>query len=255
VKQRHFGQPDTDAQTAGADLALLHALIGHYARQLWDVQRARLALSHRAAALKRDGVPEQWHLPMLVAATDLAATEHAIGLELTRLARQHFLSGWIQEAPGIGLGGFARLLGVTGPLERFATVSKLWAYMGLHVVDGAAPRSRRGRPARWSAQGRVICHQIGVAIVRLGAGRYRVAYDRKKAEYLARPRRGPSACPFEQVHRTTKGAVVLCGLKHADNAARRYAVKALLRDMWEAWHALAPSSGEAAVIGLECANT
>ena len=51
------------------------------------------------------------------------------------------------------------------------------------VVDGVQP-----------AQGRVVCHQLGVAIVRVGRGRYRAAYDRKKAQYLARARWGP-ACP------------------------------------------------------------
>src|SRR5207253_208596 len=99
-------------------------------------------------------------------------TERAINLELVHLARQHFLRGWIQEAPGIGLPGFARLLGVTGPLDRFGTVSKLWAYLGMHVVSGAAPRRRRGQRANWSAQGRVVCHQLGVAIVRVRRGKY-----------------------------------------------------------------------------------
>jgi hypothetical protein len=235
VKQRQFGQRDTDAQTAGAALALLHALIGHYARQLWDVQRTRIAVSHRVGAMQRDGLAEQWRLPLIAATSDLATIEHAIDLQLTRLARQHFLSSWIQETPGIGLRGFARLLGVTGSLDRFATVSKLWAYLGMHVDDGMAPRHRRGQRANWSAQGRVVCHQIATSIVRVGRGRYREAYDRKKAEYLARPRRGPSACPFSQTHTTRKGELVACGLMHAHRAAMRYAVKLLVRDLWVAW--------------------
>ena len=65
-------------------------------------------------------------------------------------------------------------------------MSKLWAYLGMHVDDGMAPHRHRGQRANWSAQGRVVCHQIGVAIVRVRRGRYRAAYDRKKAEYLAR---------------------------------------------------------------------
>ena len=87
----------------------------------------------------------------------------------------------------------------------------------------------------WSAQGRVVCHQLGVAIVRVRRGRYRDAYDRKKAEYLARQPRGPSACAFGQTHTTRKGDILTCGLKHAHVAAMRYAVKLLLRDLWAAW--------------------
>jgi hypothetical protein len=46
-----------------------------------------------------------------------------------------------------------------------------------------------------------------------------------KAEYLARPRLGPSACPFGQAHTTRRGEPVTCGLMHAHVAAMRYAVK------------------------------
>jgi hypothetical protein len=235
VEQRQLGQRSLVAHTARAEPALLHALIGHYARQLWDVQRTRIALSHRVGAMKRDGLSEQWRLPLIAATADLAVTEHAIDLQLVRLARQHYLSGWVSQAPGIGLPGFARLLGVTGPLDRFATVSRLWAYLGMHVDDGVAPRRRRGQRANWSAQGRVVAHQLAVAIVRVRRGRYRAAYDRKKAEYLARPRTGPSACPFGQAHTNKKGLPVTCGLMHAHMAAERYAVKLLLRDLWVAW--------------------
>jgi hypothetical protein len=83
-----------------------------------------------------------------------------------------------------------------------------------------------------------MCHQLGVSIVRVRRGRYRKAYDRKKAEYLARPRLGPSACPFGQTHSTRKGEILTCGLMHAHVAAMRYAVKLLLRDVWVAWRKL-----------------
>lgn len=215
---------------------MLHSLISHYARQLWDVQRTRVALAQRVGAMQRDGLAEPWRLPLVTARDDLAATEHAIDLQLIRLARQHFLSGWIQQAPGIGLPGLARLLAVTGPLDRFATVARLWAYLGMHVDQGGmAPRRRRGQKAPWSAQGRVVCHQLATSIVRVRGGRYRLAYDRKKTEYLARPRLGPSACPFGQTHTNRKGVILTCGLMHAHVAAMRYAVKTLLRDLWVAW--------------------
>lgn len=243
VEQRPIGQSGSDAQRDGAELALLHALIGHYARQLWGLQRSRLALQYRAAALRRDGLPDEWSAPLLVAAQDLVAAEHAIDRQLIRLARQHFLCDWIQRTPGIALGGFARLLGVTGPLDRFETVSKLWAYLGMHVQDGMAPRRRRGQQLRWSPQGRIVCHQLATSIVRLNRGPYRAAYDLKKAEYLARPLRGPSACPFGQTHRTWQGDIRPCSPKHAHFAAMRYCIKVLLRDVWRAWRTFAPTAG------------
>jgi hypothetical protein len=89
----------------------------------------------------------------------------------------------------------------------------------------------------------VVCHQIATSIVRVRRGRYRAAYDRKKAEYLARPRLGPAACPFGQTHMNRKGDPMTCGLMHAHVAAMRYAIKALLKDLWIAWRALSPKAG------------
>ena len=250
MEQHQFGREGVDAHTRIADLALLHALIGHYARQLWDVQRTRIALSHRVKAMQRDGLAEPWCRPLTTAMQDLATIERALDRQLDRLVRQHFLSAWIATAPGIGVGGFARLLGATGPLDRFPTVGKLWAYLGMSVEDGRAPRRRRGQRDRWSAQGRVVCHQLGMSIVRVNRGRYRAAYDRKKAEYLTRPRRGPSACPFGQAHLTRRGQTLPCGLLHAHRAAMRYAVKALLRDLWLAWRAAEQPPGDGRCLGI-----
>jgi transposase len=237
------------AQLLTAEPALLHALIGHHSRQLWSLQQTRIALCNRIKAMQRDGLAEEWCRPLVADAVALKGAEHAVDLQLARLARQHFLSGWIQDAPGIGPGGFARLVGTTGSLDRFPTVSKLWAYVGLHVDDGMAPRRRSGQRANWSAQGRVVCHQLGVAIVRVRRGRYREAYDTKKAQYMARPRVGPSECPFGQTHTTRKGTIVACGRIHAHRAAMRYAVKALLKDLWVAWRThsreLAPQAAAA----------
>ena len=98
-----------------------------------------------------------------------------------------------------------------------------------------APRRRRGERASWSSQGQSLCYQLGMSIIRVGHGRYREAYDRKKLEYMARPRRGPSACPFGQTHTNRRRQVVACGRKHGHLAAMRYSVKVLLRDLWVEW--------------------
>jgi hypothetical protein len=150
----------------------------------------------------------------------------------------------VKAQRGLGLPGFARLVGITGPLDRFATVSKLWAYLGLAVVDGCAPRRVKGQKLRYSPAGRVLCHQLGESIVKMGrGGEYRTVYDAKRADYLARERSGPSGCPTGAVHKTKTGAIVACvkagevgeTSAHIHAMARRYAVKRLLRRMWIAW--------------------
>jgi hypothetical protein len=198
--------------------------------------------------MERDGLSD-YAEPARVIVREYEAIEKAIDRELTKLAKQHPLADWIAAQRGIGLPGFARLLGVTGDIGRFGTVSKLWKYLGLHVVDGHAPRREKGVPwthtnctfahlltcppdcktdhhpncvpngigTAYAPQGRVICHQLGEAIVKVGGdGQYRRAYDTKKAYYEAeRP-------DWTQARR--------------HNAAMRYAVKELVKNLWIEWH-------------------
>lgn len=217
VESDQVGLATTDTQRRDADLDLLHAALGHYARQLLDIQKVRVAMGNRVAAMERDGLPEHLIVHARATADGLAALEKDLNRYLERSARRHPMASWIKEQRGIGLPGFARLLGITGPLDRFATVSKLWAYLGMHVVDGAAPKRTKGERANWSPGGRVLCYQIGESIVKVGAGGpYRAAYDRKKAYYETdRPE-------WSQARR--------------HNAALRYAVKELLKAMWVEWH-------------------
>ena len=234
-----------DDQGTSADLSLLHSLLGHYARVLWDIQKTRIAMGNRVAAMERDNTKPQ-HMAMLADMEDrLDDMERDVNNHLRRLASRHPLAPWIEEAVGIGLPGFARILGVTGPLDQFATVSKVWKYMGMHVTAaGTAPKRQKGEKLDYSPQGRVVCHQLGESIVKVGRGKYREAYDTKKAAYLARERTGESQCPFGQTHKDKSGKVMTCGLLHAHNAAMRFAVKLLLKDLWIAWHNTVPLSQE-----------
>lgn len=199
-------------------LDTLHAVLGLYARELLDLQKLRVAQGNRVAAMERDGLPEEFVEFARDTLETLAKKEKALNAYLGRQVTRHPLAPWIKAQRGIGLPGFARLIGITGPLSRFSTVSKLWAYLGMHVVDGHAPKRRKGEKANWSPAGRVLCHQLGDSIVKMGkGGEYRAAYDATKARYEAeRP-------DWTQAHR--------------HNAASRYAVKSLLKAMWLAHRA------------------
>jgi hypothetical protein len=220
-------------------------LLGHYARLLWDIQKLRIQVGNRIGAMERDGLPIEATAPHQETQKTLEAQERAIERQLVRLAKQHVMADWVEACPGLGYGGFARIVGVTGSFMLFPNVAKVWAYMGMHVIDGHAPKRERGVKGNWSPQGRVVAHQIGDSIVKLNRGRYRDLYDRKKAEYLVRPRLGDSGCPMGQVHKD-KGNKVLACVKvngdgaetsaHLHNAAMRVAVKEMLKDMWVEWH-------------------
>lgn len=213
-------QRASESQTVCADLPLLHAQLGFYARQLWDIQKVRIMTSNRLEQIKREQGPP---LGVVIEVYDtLGQEEKALNRELERLAKQHPLAPWIREQRGIGLPGFARLMGITGPLSRFPNVAKLWAYLGMHVANGQAPKRTKGQKANWSPQGRVLCHQIADSIVKSGKGTWREIYDYKKAQYVDEK---PDWTPA-----------------HRHNAAMRYAIKELLKAMWVEWQVRVPAN-------------
>ena len=46
-------------------------------------------------------------------------------------------------------------------LRDFPTVSKWWAFMGRHTVDGMMPKRKAGMVANWSSEGRTLGFHIG----------------------------------------------------------------------------------------------
>lgn len=247
AEEAEVGHTSSDAHTLSADLDLLHATLGHYARMLADVQKQRIAQGNRVDAMRRDGLPEEWIAPAIDALEHLAKLERSLNAYLGKQAKRHFMAPWIlaPEQKGIGLPGFARLLGITGPIDQFATVSKLWRYLGLAVDGGHAPRRQKGVKLNYSPQGRVLCHQLGESIVKMGkGGEYRTVYDTKRADYFARERLGESGCPTGAVHKTKASVLIAC-VKTAEDGketsahihamARRYAVKRLMRRLWIEW--------------------
>jgi hypothetical protein len=146
----------------------------------------------------------------------------------------------------VGLPVVGRLIGIIGPLDKYATVSKLWAFCGLSVnPDGTTQKRTKGETVNYSPQVRVILHRLGDSVVKMGkGGTYRAAYDYKKAVYLARPRLGNSGCPMGRIHKDAKGRVYPCiheedGKEvsaHLHTAAMRYAVKTFLKHFWKEWN-------------------
>ena len=132
----------------------------------------------------------------------------------------------------VGMGPIllASLVGETGNLADYPTVSKVWKRLGLAVVDGSRQRRVRGAEAllqRYSASRRSTVWVIGRSVLRnqsitkasplrkftTDATYYRRCYDSRKDYELSRG--------------LTRG--------HAHNRAARYMEKKLVRDIWRAW--------------------
>jgi len=83
---------------------------------------------------------------------------------------------YLRKIKGIGpvLGDY--LVRILNP-ARFDTVSKMWKYSGLHVVDGKAPRRTAGQKVDWSPFARTMAWKIGESFRKVG-GFYRMMYEK-----------------------------------------------------------------------------
>lgn len=164
-----------------------------------DLERVRIGVENRLAVLTRssedkDGAVRGFKLPpdhpdvkRLQALLDaLEGLEHDAILALQRKMRAHPLGPWIKSQVGIGEKQAARLLAtIQDPYwnhasDRPRTVSALWAYCGLHTIDGLAAKRRRGELANWSSKAKMRTHLIAESCIKQMHSPYRKVYDLRR---------------------------------------------------------------------------
>ena len=131
---------------------------------------------------------------------DLEEVERKLYRELQKSIREHPLwAEYLSKIKGVGPVAASFLVTVLNP-AKFETVSKMWRYCGLHVVDGKAPRRVAGQKADWNPTARAVMWRLGEAF-RMQGGfykhMYRVFFDESlkkhpdwtKAHHLAHARR------------------------------------------------------------------
>lgn len=188
------------------------ALLLILADTLDDLERQRIATMNRLRALETaKGMPDSPEARfMLELGRQLEALEHGAELELKRAMRIHPLAPWVKRTIGVGEKQGARLLAAIGdPAER-SNPAKLWAYCGLHVVDGRRPRRVRGVQCNWSNTAKMRARLIAESCIKQAHSPYRPVYDREREKWATRD--------------TTDG--------HRHNHALAVVAKAMLLDLW-----------------------
>lgn len=109
----------------------------------------------------------------------------------------------------------------------FDTVSKLWAFAGLAVIDGRAQRRKKGERANWSSNLKVLCWKIGESFNKVGKA-YRKELDAYKEALRAAH---PEPVKVKEGGRTK----TLYTDGHIHNAGKRCTVKLFLSHLWEVW--------------------
>lgn len=260
------GETQTTAVPLPADLVARYESIAHEGRRYMALQKTRIAVTNALKALERRGMSlEDLYAMAGARALDfVAAIEEGEKHYAKRLAAETKrlpFARVVEQTDGLDYLGLGKILAFTGSLINFPSPAHLWSYCGLAVKDGKAPRSQRGVKTGYNRFLKSICvGQIGAAIVRGKKGQYRAVYDARRAAVLARPRLGPSECPFSKEphyayerlkdahgwnRKTGKAKAIPCVKVDADGEihsahvfydAVRVAVKVLLKDLWiEAW--------------------
>jgi hypothetical protein len=101
--------------------------------------------------------------------------------------------------------------------KDFPTISKWWAYMGRHTVDGGMPKRKKGTRANWSAPGRTVGYHIGESF-----NRFEEDHPYKKLLLLrkAKHQRNRPEWSKGHVHNAAKNEVVKIFLAHYWTMAR-----------------------------------
>lgn len=168
---------------------------------------------------------------------EVCCLEHGAIKTLERKMKRHPLGPWMQAQKGVGLKQGARLLAAIGDPYwndlhgRPRLVSELWSYSGYSVIDGLAPRRRKGVQGNWSEEARMRARLVSESCIKQTTGAYRKVYDDARLKYdgaihkIDCIRCGPSGNPAKA------GSPLSLGHQHA--RALRCVSKEILKDMWK----------------------
>ena len=186
----------------------------------FDFQQGRVAEGNHLKAMLRKfqgtkETPPRWRVDPLVveafthsyrvAFDALKEGEKEISTRLRGHVRAHPVArAFVDGHRGIGYEGLGMILAFLpgGDLTLFKSPGALWAYCGYGVTaEGRAPKRLRGVSGgmNYSPKARTVLYRQAATAMR-GTGPYRDLYDQARAAVLARPRVGPSECPFGVEH-------------------------------------------------------
>lgn len=158
---------------------------------------------------------------------------------LKDIVQQHPLwIHWAADKKGIGEKSFARLLSAIGDPYWNSTsniprkVSNLWSYAGFHVIDGQAPRKRRGQQVNWSPNAHMRTYLITQSCL-MQKGAYYDVFKEAQGKYSDAIHKHPCAQCGTKKKGPAPANSPLNG-KHKQACAMRFTSKRILRDLWRA---------------------
>ena len=120
------------------------------------IQDVRKAMGNRSWANPDSKLLKQFH-------EELGLQEKRVQKEIKKMVRTFPIwNDFLKDEKGVGEISGGRVIARYGNPDRFKKLEEMYAYFGLHVVNGKAPRLQKGVRANWNMDGRVEI--IGVIV-------------------------------------------------------------------------------------------
>lgn len=103
----------------------------------------------------------------------------------TFISKEVVYNEFLFKIRGIGDILSANLIKEFGDCSKYDTVSKLWAHSGNDVVDGVAPKRKRGENLSFSPRLRTLTWKLSDSLMKQNKGVYRDLYNKEKDRQLS----------------------------------------------------------------------
>ncbi len=111
----------------------------------YDLQKSRIALENRLRAINQQASHQSEEEAKVLASVleDVVRMEKSIPKAFQAYVVSSPVWPWLSGVRGIGVILAANLVSIYGDCSRFPTISKMWAYTGLHVVKRCGKCKKR----------------------------------------------------------------------------------------------------------------
>jgi len=172
----------------------------------------------------------------------LVGMEKMLDRDVATLIEEHPAYHWFSQVKGVGTENIAKVVGLID-ITRCEHVSSLWQFAGYGVIDGEAPKRRKGDKLPYCSKLRTMCWRLGGSLMK-AKGPYYEYYLQEKEKYEQRARqRGQKIVPASQLsvvkgpdgkkRKAESDQFISEGHIHA--MALRKMIKLFLAHLWLVW--------------------
>lgn len=235
------------------------SLLNVYAKAFYDFQEVKNGFKNRLRSAEEvEKAPEDKKDELARFEKDLQKAENSmLRVVESYLEVYPVYTEFLTKIRGCAVRMSACMVTSIGDIKRFATVSKLWAYAGLHVIDGRAARRTKGEKSNWNQFLKTKLHVLADCLIKQNFDpdtkrplRYRKFYDDYKTRmenrascHLTREEHSKKAVAPVQTNKPMQKHQVTwlangCTKGHTHNMAMRYVQKMFLQDLFMKWYEL-----------------